>query len=409
MRLPTRPLPVAIALALFAQALFLYRLATPTTLVFDEVHYVPAARQLWALAGPTNIEHPLLGKALIGLGMAVFGDNSFGWRIAASLAGSATVLGLFAIAWLLFRSLRTATLCALFALANITLYVQARIAMLDPFMAAFVVGGVAAMLWSMRSTGPAVARRWMLGAVLLGLAIGVKWAAVPYLGFAALAFMVARSPTRWPGLSPWNAAWRLAVGSAAAYFATFLPAFFYARDALTLAELLPFQLEMYTQQTQKLPSHTYQSAWWSWPLDLRPIWYLYEPVDGAQRGVLMIGNPAIMWGGLLAVAACLWAWACERSAALGGVAALWLGGWGVWALIPKSLGFFYYYYLPSLWLCLALAAAFHHFGRGRFRYWDEAFLALAGGLFVYFFPIISAAPLEGPQAFQRWMWLPGWP
>ena len=409
MRAPTRPLPYALGLAAFSQALFLYRLAIPHQFVFDEVHYVPAARRLWSLAGPANIEHPLLGKALIGLGIALFGDNSFGWRVMSTVAGTATVLGLFAIAWLLFRSVRTAMMTALFALLGFTLYVQARIAMLDGFMAALVVWGVACMLWSMRGEGAAVGRRWLGAAVLLGLAAGVKWVAVPYLALAALGFLLARAPHRWPGLTPWSAAWRLALGGAGAYLLTFLPAFFYAEQSLTLATLLPFQLEMFRQQTQVLPHHTYQSAWWSWPLVIRPIWYLYEPADGAQRGILMIGNPAIMWGGLVAVAACLWAGARERSWAYGGVAALWLGGWGMWALIPKSLGFFYYYFLPSLWLPLALAAAFHRHGQGRWRYWDEAFLALAGGLFVYFWPIISAAPLSGPGAFQRWMWFSSWP
>ena len=409
MRALSRPAPVALLLAIGAQVLFLYRLATPHTLVFDETHYVPAARKLWSLAGPANVEHPLLGKALIGLGIALFGDASFGWRIMSTLAGTATVLGLFAIAWLLFRHLRTAVLTALFALLGFTLYIQSRIAMLDGFMAALVVGGVAAMLWSMRSSGPAVARRWLVGAVLLGLAAGVKWVAMPYIALAAIGFVVARSPSRWPGLGLWGAAWRLGFGSAIAYLLTFFPAFFYAEQPLTLAQLVPFQLEMYRQQTQVLPPHTYQSAWWTWPLDIRPIWYLYEPVDGAQRGILMLGNPAILWGGLIAVVACAWAGLRRRSWAMGGVAALWLASWGMWALIPKSLGFFYYYYLPSLWLPLALAAAFQHYGQGRWRYWDEAFLALAGGLFVYFFPIISAARLSGPQAFQHWMWFSSWP
>ena len=80
----------------------------------------------------------------------------------------------------------------------------------------------------------------------------------------------------------------------------------------------------------------------------------------------------------------------------------------MWAIVPKSLGFFYYYYLPSLWLPLALAAAFHRFGQGCWRYWDEAALALTGALFVYFFPILSAAPLAGPPAFGHWMWFSSW-
>ncbi len=409
MRALSRPGPVALLLGVVAQALFAWRLTTPHELVFDEVHYVPAARVLWELRGPWNVEHPLFGKTLIGLGMALFGDDPLGWRAMSSLAGTATVLGLFATGWLLFRSVRTATVAALLAILNITLFVQARIAMLDGFMAALVVGAVAVMLWAMRGQGAQVWRRWLLGSVLLGLAAGTKWVAIPYAGLAAIGFVLAKRPWRWPGLGLLPGLALLGIGSAAAYLLTFLPAFFYAHEPLTLATLLPFQLEMYRQQTQVLPPHTYQSAWWSWPLVIRPIWFLYEPVDGAQRGILMIGNPAVMWGGLVAVAACAWAWLRGRSAALGGVSALWLCGWGMWALIPKSLGFFYYYHLPSLWLPLAIAAAFHRFGRGRLEGWDEAAVALAGGLFLYFYPIISAQPLAGPAAFQHWMWFGSWP
>ena len=45
-------------------------------------------------------------------------------------------MGLFAIGWLTFGRLRPAVLTALFGLLNITLYIQARIAMLDGFMGA---------------------------------------------------------------------------------------------------------------------------------------------------------------------------------------------------------------------------------------------------------------------------------
>ena len=87
-----RPLPAAIAIGAAAQALFAWRLTTPHQLVFDETHYVPAARKLAALAAPTNIEHPLLGKTIIAAGIALFGDAPFGWRIASSLAATAVVV-----------------------------------------------------------------------------------------------------------------------------------------------------------------------------------------------------------------------------------------------------------------------------------------------------------------------------
>ena len=66
-----RPYRAAAIIGLAAQILFTLRLATPHKLVFDEVHYVPAARVLLQLQGPVNIEHPLLGKELIALGITL--------------------------------------------------------------------------------------------------------------------------------------------------------------------------------------------------------------------------------------------------------------------------------------------------------------------------------------------------
>lgn len=407
MRALSRPLPTALLLGLFAQALFAWRLGTPSKLMFDEVHYVPAARAILALSHPLNTEHPLLGKTLIALGIALFGDDAIGWRAPSTLAGTATVLGVYAILWRLFDSVRTAATGAVLTLVNGTVLVQARIGMLDGFMAAFVVGAVAAMLWGMRRRALAW---WTLGSVLLGLAVGVKWAAVPYVAYAGAAFLLLKRgrPDRWPGLGWFPAFAILGTASGTAYLLTFAPAFFYADRPLTFATLLPFQLDMLRQQTQVLSAHTYQSDWWSWPLMLRPIWYLYEPVDGALRGVLLVGNPTVMWGGLVAVAACIRATVRDRDARLGGAAMLWVGSYAVWAIIPKSLGFFYYYYLPSIWLCVALAAACRRFARGRLEGWDESLLVVAVGTFLYFYPILAAAPLARADSFSRWAWFDGW-
>nr|WP_277998412.1 phospholipid carrier-dependent glycosyltransferase [Sphingomonas liriopis] len=402
-------MPAALGLGLAAQLLFCWRLTTPHILVFDEVHYVPAARMLRDLAGPVNIEHPLLGKTLIALGMTLFGDNPLGWRALSTLAASAVVTGVFAILWLLFGRVRTASVGAVLVALNFTVFVQARIAMLDGYMAAFVVTGLAALLWAMRAEGKAVWRRWLLGAALLGLAVGTKWTALPYLGIAGAAYLLARRhrPQLWPGMHPLAALAALGGVALLVYLATFWPAFLYRDQPLTLGTLLPFQLDMFRQQTQVLPPHTYQSNWYSWPLDWRPVWYLYEPADGAQRGVLMLGNPVVMWGGLVALIACVVAWFRDDNGRAGGIALFWFASVAMWALIPKSLGFFYYYYLSSIWLAIAIAAAFDHW-RMRLRYWDEAFLALTAVLFVHFYPILSASALDGPQAFHRWMWLSSW-
>lgn len=421
------PLAAAAMIGVAAQALFLWRLATPHKLMFDEVHYVPAARTLLTLSGPTNIEHPLLGKEFIALGIRLFGDDSFGWRFFATLAGTGIVLGVFAILWLLFGRVRTAAMGASFALLNFTLFIQARIAMLDGYMAVFVIAGIAALLWAMRAEARWVWPRWLLGAALLGLATGAKWNAAPYVGYAGVALIAVRlhdarrlrqsvytalngrDQPHWPGLPVVPALLALGIVAFGAYVLTFWPAFHYASDPLTFPQILPFQARMYAEQTQVLAPHPYQSSWWSWPLIIRPIWYLYEPVDGAVRGVLMLGNPAILWGGLVAVGACLYGGWRDRSVKLLAVASLWIASYAIWIVIPKSIGFFYYYYLPSILLCLPLAAAFDRFATGRWRRADFWFLLIAVALFGYFYPIIAALPLADPQAFHHWMWLPRWP
>ena len=418
-----RPWPVALLLALVVQALFAWRVTVPHRLVFDEVHYVPAARRLLTLAGPTNIEHPLLAKSLIALGIRLFGDTSLGWRAFATVAGTATVLGIYSLVLAMTGRVRPAVIAAILLAINGLVFVQARIAMLDGFMGAFVAGALASFAWSLRRGGWS---RWLAGAALLGCAIGCKWAALPFVGFVGLGLIVVRTldarragrpyaaaltgrdQPHWPGLATIPALAALALVAGAVYLATFWPAFLYHHDPLTWRTLIPFQGQMYAEQTQVLPSHPYQSPWWSWAPMLRPIWYLYEVADGAQRGILLIGNPFVMWGGLIAVVACLLTGWRERAAVPLVAAGLWASSYLMWAIIPKSLGFYYYYYLPSLFLPVAIAVAFDRRRHSRLRGWDESFTILSLGMFGYFYPILAATALAGSASFEHWMWLHSW-
>lgn len=402
----SRPWVLAALIGLACELVFLFRLSVPNKLVFDEVHYVPAARTLLQLSGPANIEHPLLAKELVALGMWLFGDQPFGWRAMSTVAGSVTIVSVFALAHLLTGRTRAALTAAALALLGFTVYVQARIAMLDTFMLAFLLPGIVLLAASVRDGSAA---RWTAGSVLLGLATACKWAAAPYVAAAGVTFLLLRRgrPDRWPGLPPLRALALLGGASVLAYFATFLPAFFYASEPLMLRTLLPFQYDMYQRQTQVLPPHTYQSDWWTWPLLIRPIWYLYEPVDGAQRGIILLGNPAVMWPGLLAVVALYAGWVRSGSARLLAPAVLWTFSVGVFAVIPKSLGFYYYYYPASVFLAVVIAVALDRW-RVRIGAWDEAYLLLVLGMTLYFLPVLSAEPLAHEGAFKRWTWLDSW-
>lgn len=395
-----KPAQMPVLLALVAELLFVVHLNQPMKLMFDEVHYVPAARDIFGLTRPANEEHPLLAKWLIGLSMALFGDNPIGWRALSTVAGTATMLSIYAIVLKLFGDVRTAATAALLAILNQMLFIQARVAMLEVFAGAFLFAAIALLVWGHGRPE----RRWVIAAgICMGFSAGCKWSALPFLPLLGLAILVFWRERRL------RAAVRFGLAALIAYFATFAPALFFAEQPLKLDQLVSWQMHMFELQTRPLAHHTYQSTPWQWPLITRPIWYLYEPVEGIQRGVLLIGNPAIMWGGLIALAACIWDGIKDRRPALLMLSALYIAAMAVWIVIPKKIGFYYYYYFPGLFLTLLIAAAFHHKYHRNDRWIPTGFLLLSLGLFAYFYPILSAAPLPNDRAFEHWMWLSTWP
>lgn len=407
-----RDIAIALLFAFAALALFLWRITDPAKLDFDETHYVPATRTLMSLAWLPNAEHPPLAKFLIGLGMTLFGDDPLGWRIMSAFAGTALVFaGVMAARWLL-GTRSAAIMTGALLLFSQTLYIQARIAMLDIFMASFLM--LAFWMFLGAAHGNFASRiRLALTGLFLGLAVACKWTAIPLVATANLAFLL----LGWRALVPQPEKRRMLLAGFAwlgpfavlVYLATFVPYMTLHDQPVSLGGIIPFQLEMLTLQSSPMASHPYQSRWWQWVLDQRPIWYFYEPVNGIQRGVLMIGNPAIMWGGLAALVAGVHAGVREGARILLVPVLLWAAALSFFVIIPKPVQFYYHYFVPSLLLCFASAGALdHYFWRQGNRLVPWLAIGFAGLLFVEFYPIISAAALSGPQAFNHWMWFDSW-
>ena len=89
------------------------------------------------------------------------------------------------------------------------------------------------------------------------------------------------------------------------------------------------------------------SSWPSWPFLVRPVWYLFDKIgDDRIAAVVFLGNPLILWPALIALAVCLRDWIVTRRADAFLVLAFYFGPYLAWALLPRTLGFLYYY-LPA--------------------------------------------------------------
>lgn len=410
------------AIALAFLALCLFRLAIPSKIYFDEIHYVPAARQLLALV-PANNEHPLVGKELIAASIALLGDKPFAWRLPSVLLGT---FGLFAWGRMLWwaSGLRFATISGMVLLATgFAWFIQSRIAMLDMAAASMAVAAFWQVAAALRLHLARARRRLIAAGVLIGLALGAKWSvatlvALPGLAFLALRlrqhgwrFLTAREGAPVPGMSLLEAGLWLGLVPLATYWLTFMPAFFYHDGAVSPFDFVGHHEHMITLQDSVKKPHPYQSKWYHWVFDWRAIWYLYEPVDGAQRGVLLVGNPLTMIAGLPALGWALWAGLARgRDDALA-LALAYLASLGFWVVSDKPVTFYYHYLVPGTCLlgCLALALDETWRRRDGWRWLAPATVVVAAALFAWFWPILSAAPLAaGKPAYVKWMWLNSW-
>jgi dolichyl-phosphate-mannose--protein O-mannosyl transferase len=403
------PIRWCAAIALAFLALALIRLGIPSDTHFDEIHYVPAARSLLELM-PANREHPPLGKELVAAAIALLGDKPGAWRLPSALFGA---FGLFACGramWWLTRR-RFATIAAMVLVATgFAWFIQSRIAMLDIFAASLAIAG----LWHFLAAAYGRVRlRFALSGVLLGLALSAKWSVAPLVILPGLAVLIAtlrRSPAYKP-VSLGEAALWLGLLPLATYWATYAPLFFLKVDPVGPLDFIGHHLHMIDLQDSVVRAHPYQSQWYQWAVNWRPIWYLYEMTDGAQRGILMLGNPLTMLLGLPALAWCAFtAWRKARLDAAVLVIAYVLT-LAFWIVSTKPVLFYYHYLLPGTALLCALALAldaiWHR--RSRWRWLAPATVLASVAMFAWFYPIISAAPLSaGRNAFLHWMWLDSW-
>ena len=129
-------------LLLVAGTLRFYRLGEPGRIYFDETYYANDAEEYLDRGVEEDFAvHPPVGKWLIAGGIAIFGFDSFGWRFSAAVAGTLTVFMLYLVGLRLFRHRGIAALAALLLAVDGLALTMSRIAMLDVFLALFVIVG----------------------------------------------------------------------------------------------------------------------------------------------------------------------------------------------------------------------------------------------------------------------------
>ncbi|HEX5273767.1 MAG TPA: glycosyltransferase family 39 protein [Candidatus Rubrimentiphilum sp.] len=272
--------------------------------------------------------------------------------------------------------------------------------------------------------------------ILLGALVASKWYGVMAYGvsFVVIAFVWAQrywnvgKPKSWG--NPYG--FRLDVAIAATVFLSmtvyalvWVPDFIRQIEIKNLTDLVYRQYSMFMYHDTLKATHPYASAFWTWPIDLRPIAYYWNDsrtgIAAAQSTaccvseIISLPNPLILWPGLACVPIVgFLAWR-ERNKGYALLVIAYLLQWLPWARSPR-ITFIYHFYvdIPIIVLCnviilqriwqLGEASAD---GKWLSRVAVCGYVAAVVAAFIWFYPVLAAVPIPWDHWSHR-MWLTRW-
>lgn len=243
-----------IGITILAFVLRIWHVGRPNSLTFDETYYAKDAWGLlqWGYAhdaaedanerimrgdldvftrDPTWIVHPDGGKWLIAVGEWMFGLTPLGWRFAAVVVGSLTTLVLARLVLRLTGSLALACVGGLLWALDGVSFTMSRIALLDGFLAFWLVCAVACLVADrdqlterLRVNGDfRFWRPWLFAAgACFGMAVATKWSGLYVLAAFGLTVV------GWELWARYRAGYLRSIESGVrSLFAVGIPAFFW--------------------------------------------------------------------------------------------------------------------------------------------------------------------------------------
>lgn len=429
-------------IVLLAGVLRFYNLAHPNAIVFDETYYAKDAYSYlhygyevsWSSGvdhafasgdfsgilpnSPEYVVHPPLGKWMIAWGMAIFGENAFGWRVSAAIIGTLAVALLAVAGWLMFRSVTVASTAALLGAVDGLMFVESRLALLDIFQMFWILATFVCLLLDRQQSRRVLARKvaalaqqnggtlpqlvfgpgsgwhlWRLAAgVCAGAAVGVKWNSLFFIAaFGLLTVFWDVNARRILGLKNWAVVGALREGLPAfvqmigvgliVYLSTWAGWFkssnaFYRHWAqdnpgqgvqwlpTDLRSLWEYHVSAFNFHSKLDSPHSYASPAWKWLLLGRPTSYYYESPKMGSKGctasscseaILNIGNPLIWWAFIAAILVALIVTIVRRDWRFTSLLFVFAVGYFPWFLYPNRTMFYFYALSFEPFLILILA------------------------------------------------------
>ncbi len=398
---------------------------------FDEIYFPRTALEMIMNIWPYEITHPPLGKAIISLGIRLFGMTPFGWRFMGVLFGILMLPALYVLLKRMFGYTAVSACGTIIFAFDFMHYTQTRLATIDSYAVFFTLLMYLFMyFWLTEPEGSRRRLMWLgLSGASFGLGAASKWVCIYAgggLGVIWLLYWIVRLVReRDRAVTPLlkNILWCLLFFVCVPGLIYYVSYWSYAPSQGVdgplrlfksgyLKIVLDNQSYMWNYHSGLVSTHPYSSKWYQWLLDIRPIlYYLHYFGDGTKSAFGAFSNPLVCWGGLCAIVGLVRIAVRDRDERAIFILLGYLANLLPWVLVSR-LTFAYHYFPCTLFLVLALGYVFADLRRRdpNWRRWLVSFTAVCVGLFIVFYPVLSGmrVSMQYTTTFTKWF-VDTWP
>lgn len=394
---------------------------------FDEIYHV---RNAWEIANKQYMYasvHPLLGTNIIALSIHLFGMHPFAWRLPGAIASVLMLPVLYGILKHLLKHDYLSLIGSFLLAADFMHITTARIATLEPFSILFILCSFYWMLKYCRSNFYTLPMRkgilyLFLSGIFMGLSIATKWTGCyAAIGLAIMLFTnwIQRFLEYKKDKETHQQFFKILLTTMLScilffiiipiviYCISYIPDKIFRNEPWTIANVWKQAQQMYHYHVNLNATHPYQSTWFQWILDLRPMWYYVGIKGNVFHTISCFSNPLLTWIGLPAILFTTYRALCKKDIVGWYIVVGYFSGLLPWIIYVQRIVFAYHFYPTSLFTIIAIVYCINLLNNRKMSIVVPAYLAAYLALFILFLPVITGFGTS--QQFARFLaWLPGW-
>ncbi len=408
-------------------------------MIFDEIYHARTAYEYVNRMKIYEWTHPPLGKLFISIGIAIFGMVPFGWRFTGTLFGAAMIPIMYLFGRKLFDK-RFYGFCAAFLMMfDFMHFGLTRIATIDVYGTFFVILMYYFMYDYFVNKSYVLGFRQSLKPLLLsgicfGLGAASKWIGLYAAGGLALLFFLVKYTEyteykRMSEQSAKKASWYndfiplylqrtllycvvfFVIIPAAIYIISYVPGII-TGSYDNFSYIFDNQVNMLKYHSRDVlnSTHPFSSFWWQWPLMVRPL-KTYAGTDlpaGVTSTMTLLGNPAIWWIGMIAVATSFLLAVKRRDRRMVVIFAAIAFQYLPWISVAR-IAFIYHFFssVPFLILCIVYLINYMLESHLNLKPVVYTYLAVVLALFLMFYPILSGLEISSLYVENFLLWFKG--